>query len=190
MKWQVLGDQLPKTHNLITRLIGRLVLRLMGWKIDGQFPNRQKVVVALTPHTSNMDFILTVAVLWGLGLRSCFLMKHSLFWFPLGALLKALGGIPVDRSQAGGMVDKMTEEFQQRARLVLGITPEGTRSGVRRWKEGFARIAESARVPVLPAVLNYKTRTVIFAPLIEGASNVESILLQVKQASLLGHARR
>jgi len=116
-------------------------------------------------------------------------MKHSLFWFPLGSFLKALGGIPVDRSQAGGMVDKMTEEFQQRARLVLGITPEGTRSGVRRWKEGFARIAESARVPVLPAVLNYETRTVTFAPLIEDVSNVESILMQVKQASLLGHAR-
>ena len=167
MKWQVLGDRLPRTRNPLTRVLGRVVFRAMGWRIEGQFPNQSKVVVALTPHTSNMDFILTIAVLWSLGLKSSFLMKQSLFWFPLGPILKALGGIPVDRSQPRGLVDKMTQEFQQRAQLVLGITPEGTRSGVRRWKHGFARIAESAQVPVLPAVLNYKTRTVLFAAIID-----------------------
>jgi len=161
----------------------------MGWRIEGQFPNQSKVVVALTPHTSNMDFILTIAVLWSLGLKSSFLMKQSLFWFPLGPILKALGGIPVDRSQPRGLVDKMTQEFQQRAQLVLGITPEGTRSGVRRWKHGFARIAESAQVPVLPAVLNYKTRTVLFAAIIDDVFTAEDVLARVKQASLLGCAR-
>ncbi len=189
MKWQVLGDRLPRTRNPLTRVLGRVVFRAMGWRIEGQFPNQSKVVVALTPHTSNMDFILTIAVLWSLGLKSSFLMKQSLFWFPLGPILKALGGIPVDRSQPRGLVDKMTQEFQQRAQLVLGITPEGTRSGVRRWKHGFARIAESAQVPVLPAVLNYKTRTVLFAAIIDDVFTAEDVLARVKQASLLGCAR-
>ena len=189
MKWQVLGDRLPRTRNLLTRVLGRVVFRAMGWRIEGQFPNQSKVVVALTPHTSNMDFILTIAVLWSLGLKSSFLMKQSLFWFPLGPILKALGGIPVDRSQPRGLVDKMTQEFQQRAQLVLGITPERTRSGVRRWKHGFARIAESAQVPVLPAVLNYKTRTVLFAAIIDDVFTAEDVLARVKQASLLGCAR-
>jgi len=189
MKWQVLGDRLPRTRNPLTRVLGRVVFRAMGWRIEGQFPNQSKVVVALTPHTSNMDFILTIAVLWSLGLKSSFLMKQSLFWFPLGPILKALGGIPVDRSQPRGLVDKMTQEFQQRAQLELGITPEGTRSGVRRWKHGFARIAESAQVPVLPAVLNYKTRTVLFAAIIDDVFTAEDVLARVKQASLLGCAR-
>ena len=83
MKWQVLGDRLPRTRNPLTRVLGRVVFRAMGWRIEGQFPNQSKVVVALTPHTSNMDFILTIAVLWSLGLKSSFLMKQSLFWFPL-----------------------------------------------------------------------------------------------------------
>ena len=82
MGWQVLGDNLPKTSNRLTRWIGRITLRLWGWRIDGQFPNRPKLVVALLPHSSNVDFILTIAVLWALGLRSTFMMKHTLFGFP------------------------------------------------------------------------------------------------------------
>ena len=87
MKWQNLGDQLPQAYNPLTRLIGRSTLRILGWRINGEFPNRPKFVVALVPHSSNMDFILTIAVLWSLGLKSSFMMKHTLFWFPLGPLL-------------------------------------------------------------------------------------------------------
>jgi hypothetical protein len=36
---------------------------MLGWQLDGEFPNRSKIVVALTPHSSNVDFILTIAVL-------------------------------------------------------------------------------------------------------------------------------
>jgi len=189
MKWQILGDKLPRTYNPLTRLLGRSVFKTLGWRIEGEFPNHAKVVVALTPHSSNVDFILTIAVLWSLGLKSCFLMKRSLFWFPLGPILTALGGIPVDRSTPQGLVEAMTVEFEKRKRLVLGITPEGTRRGVTRWKEGFARIAAAAKVPVLPAVLNYETRTVVFAPLIEDVANIESVLARVKQASLVGVPR-
>lgn len=162
---------------------------MLGWRIEGDFPDRPKVVVALVPHSSNMDFILTVAVLWALGLKSSFLMKHSLFWFPLGNVLRGLGGIPVDRRLPGGMVGQMTEEFQRRKQLVLGITPEGTRSSVNEFKAGFARIAAAARVPVLPAVLNYNTRTVRFASLIEDANDVDDIMDRVQAEAATGSAR-
>ncbi len=79
MEWQTLGDKPPKTTNPVTRCLGRLVFKAMGWRVEGEFPNRSKVVVALTPHSSNVDFILTIAVLWSLGLKSCFLMKHG--WY-------------------------------------------------------------------------------------------------------------
>ena len=189
MKWQQLGENLPRRRNPLAQLIGRSVLRLLGWRIEGDFPNLPQVVVALTPHTSNMDFILTLAVLWGLGLKSSFLMKHTLFWFPLGPLLSAMGGIPVDRKDPEGLVDGMVTEFQRRDRLVLGITPEGTRSGVRRWKTGFARIAAKAKLPVVPAILNYETRTIHFAPAIIGLNNPDAILEGVKLAAVNGRAR-
>ena len=78
MQWQKLGSQLPQVDNPLTRVIGRLTLRMMGWRINGEFPDRPKFVVALMPHSSNMDFILTIAVLWSLGLKSSFMMKHTL----------------------------------------------------------------------------------------------------------------
>ena len=114
MIWQQLGASLPKRGNPIARWVGRLAFRGMGWRIEGEFPDRPKMVVALVPHSSNMDFILTVAVLWGLGLRASFLMKHSLFWFPLGGILRNLGGIPVDRRRAGGMVGQMIAVYALR----------------------------------------------------------------------------
>jgi len=189
MGWQVLGDNLPKTSNRLTRWIGRIILRLWGWRIDGQFPNRSKLVVALLPHSSNVDFILTIAVLWALGLRSTFMMKHTLFWFPLAPVLRRLGGIPVDRNSAQGLVEQMRLAFQAKSKLVLGITPEGTRHGVVKLKEGFARIALASNVPVLPAVIDYQRRTVRFAELIENFSNVEAIMQRVQIEALTGVPR-
>lgn len=181
MKWQELGGDLPRSRNSVTRAIGRFAFFLLGWRIEGEFPNRPKMVVALVPHRSNMDFILTIAVLWGLGLRSSFLMKHSLFWFPLGNLLKALGGIPVDRGGHQGLVAQMTGEFERRAQLVLGITPEGTRDGSGMYRQGFARIAAAAQVPVLPAVLDYGRRSVRFSTLIDEVSDIEATLQRVRE---------
>lgn len=180
MQWQTLGDKLPQTRNPVTRLIGRGVLALLGWRVDGIFPNRHKFVVALVPHRSNMDFILTIAVLWGVGLRASFLMKHTLFWFPLGNLLRALGGIAIDRRAPQGLVMQMTEEFKRRPSMVLGITPEGTRRGVSEIKQGFAQIAAAAQVSVLPAVLDYKNRVIHLAELIEETANVDAVIAQIR----------
>ena len=132
MKWQSLGENIPKGGNFITRSIGRFVFWLMGWRIAGEFPDRSKAIVALVPHSSNIDFLLTLAVLWGMGLKSSFLMKHTVFWFPLGHILKALGGIPVNRGSQNGLVWQVTQEFQRRSKFVLGITPSGTRTRRRR----------------------------------------------------------
>ena len=189
MVWPKLGDNLPKTANPITRWIGRVTLRLWGWRINGEFPNRPKMVVALLPHSSNFDFILTIAVLWALGLRSTFMMKHTLFWFPLGAVLRRLGGIPVDRGSKQGLVEQMDRAFQTRSKLVLGITPEGTRRGVARLKQGFARIALASNVPVLPAILDYQNRTVRFAELIENFTNIEGIMQRVQLEASTGVPR-
>ena len=181
MQWQTLGDKLPQTRNPVTRLIGRGVLAMLGWRIKGVFPNRNKFVVALVPHRSNMDFILTIAVLWGVGLKASFLMKHTLFWFPLGNLLTALGGIAIDRRGPQGLVKQMAEEFKRRPSMVLGITPEGTRRGVSEIKQGFAQIAAAAQVSILPAVLDYKTRTIHFAELIDETANVDAVVSQIRE---------
>lgn len=172
----------------MTRLIARLALKALGWRIDGEFPNRPKFVVALVPHSSNMDFVLTIAVLWSLGLKSSFMMKHTLFWCSLSPFQRLLGGISVDRRSAQSLVKHMRAEFNRRTRLVLGITPHGTRGGSGEFKQGFARIALAARVPILPAVLHYPHRTVRLASMIENFTDVPDIVRLVTLESFKGAA--
>lgn len=186
MQWQPLGPRVPRRHNPLTRWLGRLGMRLLGWRMQGVWPDEPRLIVALAPHSSNMDFILSVAVFWGLGLKTSYLAKKSLFWFPLGFIMRALGGIPVDRSSPQGMVEGLVQQFRERDELVIGITPEGTRGDVRTWKSGFARIAALAEVPVLPAIVNYDERMVYFQPVITGMSSPEAILQATREAALIG----
>ena len=189
MKWQVLGDNLPKSGNFLTRQIGRAIFRIFGWRIEGEFPNRSKAIVALVPHSSNIDFFLTIAFIWATGMKASFLIKHTVFWYPLGNIIRALGGIPVDRTQQNGLIAEVTQHFREKSKLILGITPSGTRKPVKEWKDGIARIAAAAQVPIVPAVLNYKTRTVRFAPLIEGISEVRQIMERIRAEAAGGMPR-
>ena len=189
MKWQVLGDNLPKSGNFLTRQIGRAIFRIFGWRIEGEFPNRSKAIVALVPHNSNIDFFLTIAFIWATGMKASFLIKHTVFWYPLGNIIRALGGIPVDRTQQNGLIAEVTQHFREKSKLILGITPSGTRKPVKEWKDGIARIAAAAQVPIVPAVMNYKTRTVRFAPLIEGISEVRQIMERIRAEAANGMPR-
>ena len=189
MAWQQLGDKLPRGGNLLTRLMGRLVFRAFGWKIEGEVPNRRKAIVALVPHSSNIDFFLATAFIWGTGMKASFLVKHTVFWYPLGNIIRALGGIPVDRTRANGLVSDVIRQFQQKSKLVIGVTPSGTRKPVREWKDGIARIAKAAQVPIVPAVMNYRTRTVHFGPLIEAVTEVGEIMTRVRAEASNGVPR-
>lgn len=189
MKWQVLGDKLPKGGNFLTRRIGRAIFGVMGWRIEGEFPNRDKAIVALVPHSSNLDFFLTIAFIWATGMRASFLIKHTVFWYPLGNIIRALGGIPVDRTQQNGLIRDVTQQFREKSKWVLGITPSGTRKPVKQWKDGIARIAAAAQVPIVPAVMNYRTRTVHFAPLIEGVTEVRQIMERIRDEASKGIPR-
>lgn len=171
---------LPRQGNRFKAAIGRAVLRVLRWRVEGEFPNRAKMIVAVAPHKSNIDFVLAIAVIWQLQLRASYLAKHTLFKPPLGPLMVALGGIPVNRSSSQGLVEQMAAQFASRSQLVLGITPEGTRSEVREWKRGFALIAQAADVPVLPVILHTSARLIRFEPLITDLSDPDQVVATVK----------
>ncbi|MEM6709856.1 MAG: 1-acyl-sn-glycerol-3-phosphate acyltransferase [Pseudomonadota bacterium] len=158
--WPEPGPRAPRRGGAFVRWFGRRFLRLTGWSLEGQWPDEPKLIVAVAPHTTNYDFVLTVAVNFALNLRSSFLAKHTLFRFPFGTPLRRFGGIAVDRASTRGLVGDLVALFQHREQLILGITPEGTRSAVRRWKTGFAQVAYGAEVPILPVTLNYDRRVI------------------------------
>ena len=126
----------------------------------GEIPNVPKMVMIAAPHSSNWDFIVGIAAKLALRLRVKYLGKESLFRFPLGFIMRRLGGIPVERSTSHDTVSTIVAEFERRKELILAIAPEGTRRRVTRWKTGFYHIAHGAGVPIVPVALNWKARAI------------------------------
>lgn len=145
-------------------LYAKAFLGISGWKIINKPPDIRKFVTIAAPHTSNWDFPIFIAAAGLLRINVSFLGKHSLFEGVFGWLFYWLGGIPVNRTgkAASEVVDQAVQAFLQRDKLILGIAPEGTRCRVAKWKTGFYRIALAASVPIVPAFLDSKTKTIGF----------------------------
>ncbi|MDY0101569.1 MAG: 1-acyl-sn-glycerol-3-phosphate acyltransferase [Lentimicrobium sp.] len=150
---------------MVKKILASSVLRMLGWKIVGDLPHdTKKCVVMMAPHTSNLDFIMGWLGYASKGITSHFLIKSEAFnWFT-SRPLRAMGGIPVNRGHSTNLVIQLTEEFINRKKLILTITPEGTRKLNRNWKRGFYFISFNARVPLVMGFLDYKTKTGGFGP--------------------------
>ncbi|HOE04576.1 MAG TPA: 1-acyl-sn-glycerol-3-phosphate acyltransferase [Bacteroidales bacterium] len=137
--------------------LSRLILKVFGWKYNS-FPDIGGCVVAVAPHTSMWDFVWGKLYIMGQGRQSCVLIKKEVFKFPLGALLRAFGGVPVDRTSPQGLAKLLPDLYGGNPDLLIAITPEGTRKKTVNWKKGFIHIAKTARVPIVVGFLDYKRK--------------------------------
>jgi 1-acyl-sn-glycerol-3-phosphate acyltransferase len=158
-----------------------MTLDLMGWRITGDIPDLPKMVLIVAPHSSNWDFIIGVAAKLALRLRVRYLGKDTLFRFPLGIIMRRLGGIPVDRSSSNAVVLSSAQEFERSRQMILAIAPEGTRARVERWKTGFYHIATAARVPILPVALDWGTRTIRIGELFPLTGDLERDVTELRE---------
>jgi 1-acyl-sn-glycerol-3-phosphate acyltransferase len=62
-------------------------------------------------HTSNWDVLLTIAVCLVYRLKIDWMEKSSLFWSPMGPVMKWLGGIPVKIGKSENVVQQITNGF-------------------------------------------------------------------------------
>lgn len=136
----------------------RLCLALIGWRAVGERPAEARYVLIAAPHTSNWDFPLMLFCGVALGVWPAWVGKHTLFRAPFGGLMRALGGIPINRTAAHNMVDQLASEFGAREHLALAMPPEGTRSLVPHWKSGFYYVATKAGVPIALGYLDYSRK--------------------------------
>ena len=65
-----------------------------------------------------------LAICWDLGLSPKWLGKHTLFKPPFGWVMRALGGLPVDRGNPAGLVDEIVVRARTGRPLMLVIAPE------------------------------------------------------------------
>jgi 1-acyl-sn-glycerol-3-phosphate acyltransferase len=159
---------------VIGQRIARGILRLLGWTLVSEAPDLPKYVVIGAPHTSNWDFPIGMLGFIALGIKRNLMIKHTLFRPPLGWFMRALGGIPIDRTQRHNFVDQVVAAFKEADELVVALTPEGTRSYTPYWKTGFYYIALGAGVPIALGFADYATRRAGLGPILYPTGDIEA----------------
>ena len=162
--------------------ISGFLLRLFGWKVRITIPDYPKCLICVAHHTSNWDFIIGELAYSSIGRKAGFLMKDTWFFWPLGCLLRAIGGVPVPRRRKSerSLTDVVVEKFDDATRLTLAITPEGTRSRTSTWHTGFLHIAKRAGVPIALGVIDFEHKEVIIERTFEPSGDVDADMRAVK----------
>jgi 1-acyl-sn-glycerol-3-phosphate acyltransferase len=163
------------------RKFSGFLLRLFGWEIDKTSPEGiDKCVICMGPHTSNYDFIIGRLAFMQYGVKGSFLIKKELFFPPLGWILKAMGGIPVDRNKNNNFTDQAVSHFTNNETMFMVFTPEGTRSYNPKWKKGFYYIAQKANVPIYIGYIDYKNKKGGFLEIFHPTGDVDEDIYYIK----------
>jgi 1-acyl-sn-glycerol-3-phosphate acyltransferase len=177
----VLPPNAPRSGgNAVSRALCRGVLRVGGWRLVGEWPDVKKVVIVVAPHSSIWDAIWGIAAKVAQGMGIVFIGKQEAFWGPIGWALRLFGGVPVDRSAPGGIVDQVAAEMLRAERMWFVLAPEGTRRAVEHWKPGFWRIARAAGVPVFCVGFDYPSKRIMLGELVELSDDFEADLRRIR----------
>ena len=184
----VSNKQIPKAFRAYRpkalQFLGKLVLSIFGWRVKGSISedfSNQKLVVIVAPHTSNWDGIFGVATVAGLDAKITFIGKHTAFRYGLGAFLRYMGGIPVDRSKPGGIINNAINQMKNINGALIAMSPEGTRSKVKEWKTGFLRIAKELNTNIIPASLDFAKKEILLGDTFTPSGNNEKDIADLKK---------
>ncbi|MCQ2143880.1 MAG: 1-acyl-sn-glycerol-3-phosphate acyltransferase [Bacteroidales bacterium] len=145
----------------MTQTFARFLLKMMGWQATAPKVPEKRCIRVGVPHTSIYDFVVGYIYYRSVGGRMKTMIKKEAFFWPLGPILKAMGGIPVDRGHAEGLVRSLIHEMEnEEGDLHLVICPEGTRRATKRWKTGYHTIAREAGIPVYMGHFDYEKKEV------------------------------
>ena len=161
--------------------ISRFVLKIFGWRADLAVQMVDKCVLVGAPHTSNWDFPLAILGMSAMGIKFNWVAKHTLFRWPLGYIMRFLGGISLDRRSGGtSFAMKAVENFHNRARFILAIAPEGTRHKTEYWKAGFYKIALKGHVPIALGYVDYRNKKIGIGKVFMPSGDQEKDFAQIK----------
>lgn len=143
-------------------MLARAVLKATRWKLVGTVPSRGILVGA--PHTSNWDWVAMLLIAWSSNVQPQVLIKESFFKGPAAPLLRATGGIPLDRDNPGATIRALLKEAENHESFLLAIAAEGTRSKGEFWKAGFYRISQQTGLPITLGFVDGPTRNLGMGP--------------------------
>lgn len=163
------------------RAIARTFWRFSRWNlVREKEPVTGPRILIGAPHTSNIDFVLMLGIAWEARMHIHWLGKKELFRGIAGPIMRGLGGIPVDRSNAENVVAEVLERSRRDDQFILVVTPEGTRSG-KGWRSGFYRIAYAAGLPVTLGFVDRTTMTTGLGPTIHLTGDVAADMDRIRE---------
>ena len=163
----------------VIRAVSRAIIWALGWRSEGGLQVRKCVAIA-APHTSNWDFLFLVAISYAMGVDPRWMGKKELFRFPLGGIMRWLGGVPVDRAKGGFAATEAIRALRESDDFVLVIPPEGTRGKGKDWKHGFYTIAREAGVPFVFGYLDYARRAGGYGPVFEPTGDYGADIREIR----------
>lgn len=162
--------------------LSALILKLAGWKVEVNAPDFDKCLICVAPTRAIGILSLGLLAYSSVGRHAGFLMKDAWFFFPLGYLFKALGGIPVVRkNKKVSLVDVVSEKFVHTKKLQIAITPEGTRSRTAKWHTGFLQISLKANVPCVLGAIDASTKTITVNDVFYPTGDIPADMAAIKQ---------
>ena len=165
----------------IIKWLGITLQKISGWKVEGEIPSLKKFILVGAPHTSNWDFVYALILIWAIDLKLNVLAKHTLFNIPLlKNILFGIGGIPVDRDNPQLVVDEVSKLTEGDGGVIIGLTPEGTRKRVEKWKSGFLRIANQTESKIVLIGIDFETKTCSFSGFFEPTGDNDRDIIYVK----------
>ncbi|RPJ15518.1 MAG: glycerol acyltransferase [Desulfobacteraceae bacterium] len=164
----------------LMRWISLIILKIMGWNIEGRLPDIPRFVLIAAPHTSNWDFPITIFVAFALQAKIYWMGKEAIFRRPFRNIFRWLGGIPVDRSRSNNTVEQMIQKFAGSEKLIITIPPSGTRKKVIKWKTGFYYIAVGANVPIVLGFLDYKRKIGGIGPVFFPTGDIDADMREMR----------
>ena len=163
------------------KLFCKLMLKLLGWKpVGGLMPHKKAIIIGV-PHTSGWDFVISYFFYTSVGGTAHTMIKKEFFFWPMGILLKKLGGIPIDRSRGSSVTKQIIKEMNNRETMHLAITPEGTRQLTKRWKAGFHTIAKATGATVYLGFFNFGTKEIGWRDTFELTDDSEADIRRMKE---------
>ena len=159
----------------------RILYRWMGFSEVVTETRPEKNIIVMAPHTSNWDFVVGTLYARAEGFQCNFLIKKEWFFWPMGILMRKLGGIPVYRDKKTGSTERLATLAMQSKEFHLCITPEGTRQPNREWKRGFYYIALKAQLPILLYGLDYRKKVIECTKVIIPNGDVEGQMAEIKE---------
>ena len=116
-------EKFRASHPILLQKIGKFFLTITGWKFKGDIPRSDRIILVAGPHTSNWDFLLALAFIFGLNLNVFWIGKHTLFKNGFSKIMRKLGGIPVDRASPELLMNEVSNIVKRQQGVIIAISP-------------------------------------------------------------------